>query len=263
MRGIIVLTIAMLTFASPSFASSPLCLAGCVKAEVDGLKDVADAMKRWADILPGLSDRFHAGVQADIREMDRVASKLVDTLDRTYGKNLDLTDQKVRQLMSDAVKQINEVGERALAKYKQALFETECSAESIAEIFKGKIEESIPRFQWIRSFFGEKFNVLSSKDFSGETIEVTFDPDSRTDRFQAAYKLMTQKLASIRDDTKMEDVLAVSLDRQRLAYSYYCTTRASVGSLDGVGHVYDKLQQARSEYLALSGLSSFANFTAH
>ncbi|MDA5631496.1 MULTISPECIES: hypothetical protein [Rhizobium/Agrobacterium group] len=246
-----------LMLAIPSQASSPLCLAGCVKADVDGLKEVADAMKRWAEILPGLNDALHAGVQADLREMDRVATNLVDTLDRTYGKNLDLTDQTVRGLMAEAVKQINAIGDHALDNYKQALFSTECTVQSVADIFQGKIEEAIPRFQWIRSFFGEKFNVLRSKDFGGRTIEVTFDPDSKTERFQAAYKLATLKLNSMSDATRMDQVLALALDRQQLAWSYYCATRAGVGSSEGIGHVYEKLLEARSEYLALSNLTSF------
>lgn len=186
--------------------------------------------------------------------MDRVASKLVDNLDRTYGKNLDLTEQTVKRLMAEAAAQIDEIGKRALDKYKLALFTTECSVESVGEIIKGKIEESIPRFQWIRSLFGEKFNVLSSTDFQGNKIEVTFDPDSPTDRFQAAYKLMTLKLNSMTNDTMLANPLAIALDRQRLAYSYYCVTRGSVGSPDGIGHVYNALQKARQEYLALSRL---------
>ncbi|KSV76023.1 hypothetical protein N185_16375 [Sinorhizobium sp. GW3] len=252
------LVMAQLAFAGSAHASSPLCVAGCVKADVDGLKDVADAMKQWAQMLPGLNERFHEGVRDDLREMNRVATDLVDTLDRMYGKNLDLTDQKVRGLMAEAVARIDEIGNNALNTYKRALFESECTAESIGEIFKGKIEESIPRFQWIRSLFGEKFNVLSSTDFQGDAIELTFDPDSRTDRFQAAYNLMTEKISSADQTTKLAGILAVALDRQRLAYSYYCATRASVGSMDGVGHVYDMYQVARQEYLVLSGLTNFS-----
>ncbi|MGY4182941.1 hypothetical protein ACVIHH_008232 [Bradyrhizobium sp. USDA 4518] len=235
-------------------AGSPLCLAGCVHADVDGLKDVADALKQWAHLLPGLNERFHENVREDLRAMDAVAANLVDRLDRTYGKNLDLTNVVVKQLMAEATKQIDEIGNQALDKYKQALFTTNCVVESMVDIVQDKIEESIPRFQRIRSFFGEKFNVLKTTDFHGKPIVVTFDPDSRTDRFQATYKLLTLKLESADAETKLESPLAVALDRQRLAYSYYCAARPSLGGPDGVGHVYVALQAARQEYLALNRL---------
>lgn len=93
--------------------------------------------------------------------------------------------------------------------------------ESITDIFADKIKEGIPQFQWLRSLFGEKFNVFKSTDFNGKAIEVSFDPESRTDRFQAAYDLMTLKLASATEDTKLSTCLAIALDRQRLAQTGY------------------------------------------
>jgi hypothetical protein len=237
----------------PCSADSPLCLAGCVRAEVKGLPEIADALRQWAQLLPALNEQFHEKVQDDLRAMDLVASDLVDKLDRTYGKNLDRTTDAVKQLIADATNKINSIGDHALKIYNEALFSTECTVVSITDIFANKIEESIPRFQWIRSLFGEKFNVYKSTDFNGNTIDITFDPDSRTDRFQAAYNLMTMKLASATEDTKLENFLAVALDRQTLAYSYYCDVRSSIGA-SGTGHVYEFLQTSRKEYLALSRL---------
>jgi hypothetical protein len=239
-------------------ASSPLCLAGCVKAEVGGLGELADALKEWARLLPGLNERFHEKVQDDLRLMDDIASGLVDRLDRTYGKNLDLTDQRVRSLIDYAVKQVNDIGNKALLAYRKVLFETECSTEAILAKLGEKIDEYIPSFQWIReALFGEKFNVLSTADLQGVPIKVTFDPNSPTDRYNATYKLLTLKLNSATDGAAVNRLQAVALDRQTLAYGYYCKTRASAGSDVDMGHVYDDLQLARQEYRTLSSLTQF------
>jgi hypothetical protein len=239
-------------------ASSPLCLAGCVKADVEGLGELADALKEWARLLPGLNEKFHEKVQDDLRLMDDIASGLVDKLDRTYGKNLDLTDQRVRSLIEYAIKQVNDIGNSALLTYKRALFDTECTTESIAAILGDKIDEYIPSFRWIReTFFGEQFNVLSTSDLQGAIIKVTFDPNSPTDKYNATYKLLTQKLNSANEGATVSNLQTVALDRQRLAYSYYCKTRASAGSVVDMGHVYDGLQTARQEYRTLSSLTQF------
>lgn len=243
-----------ITSIAAASADSPLCLVGCVRAEVGGLPEIADALKQWARLLPGLNERFHENVRDDLQAMDAVATDLVDKLDRTFGKNLDRTSEAVRKLISDAADKINAIGDHALSNYNQALFSTECTVESITDIFADKIKEGIPQFQWLRSLFGEKFNVFKSTDFNGKAIEVSFDPESRTDRFQAAYDLMTLKLASATEDTKLSTYLAIALDRQRLAYSYYCDVRASIGE-PGAGHVYESLQTARREYRALDRLA--------
>ena len=211
----------LLVIGTKTLASSPLCLAGCVKAEVRGIGELAGALRDWAELLPELNVQFHEQVRQDIQSMDIVARDLVDQLDRTYGKNLDLTNSAVRSLIDHAVLRINELGKSALASYRQAPVDTECTTVSLATIIRKNFEEVVPNFQWIRGLFGEKFNLLQTVDLTGNVIEVSFDPTSDTSRFAAAYELSTIKLESARDDTKLLSVLDIALERQKLAYSYH------------------------------------------
>lgn len=239
-------------------ADSPICVLACVKAEAKGLSQLADALKYWAKVLPQINEQFHDGVRQDMIQMESVASNLINELDRTAKSNVDYTNASVRALIDNAVDKINQIGESALLTYKKALYETECFSKSILGNIKDAIDDVVPSGQWIRSLFGYKYYTLKTIDLSGKEISENYDPKSKSDRFQAGFRLYSRKFESGNGDTPIQSLQDIALDRRLWSYAFYCEIRASSGDIKDSGHIYDRLQEARRDYNNLTFLVSAA-----
>ncbi len=223
----IIICIALLFAIAPTKVHS--CAFGCVKADVEGLNEVADALEKWADLLPRINEQFHEEVRSDLELMDKIAVNLLKQIDRTYKDNLDFTSSEVKELIQEAVRQIDNIGALAVDRYRELLWETECTADALGQKLTTSIKEIVPSFRWIREFFGESFNMLETTGFNGELIQVEFLADSATANRKAEFDLLELRLFSASDQTRMKDLLSVAHDMQQVAYKNHCGTRASIG----------------------------------
>ncbi len=208
-------------------SASGICLAGCVDAKVKGIPELAEALEKWAILLPRLTSQIGEEASAVIREMDGLVFNALKEAEKTYGNSLDKTDTTVRNLIDTLFIEVNALGERVEQHVQTTLNNIECSSIAISFRMKESTLGKISFFEKLK--FWRNTETVSLTFFDGLTHSRKYPRGNEFSKATVLHELLTEKINHAKADTPISKILDTSGLRADMAFGFYCRKKGSMG----------------------------------